>query len=123
MQYYVHQVPGRLRVKIPSLKSNAEKAEQIKGLLEEWNGVQTASVNPVTGSVVVLYDRDALDSEEILEALENHGYLDTSGVVSSQDRDSGSFSRHQEVIGKALFGWAVGKALENTGFSFLTALI
>jgi hypothetical protein len=92
-------------------------------LLDKVNGVQRSSVNPITGSVLVLYDPDAVDSEEFLEALEDHGYLDKSGGVSSQDQDSSTFSRHQEVIGKALFGWAVGKALENTGLSFLTALI
>lgn len=123
MRYYVHEVPGRLRVKIPSLRSSAEQAQKIQGLLHELSGVESASVNSVTGSVLVLYDRDAVDSEELLEALEDHGYLDKSGVVSSQDQDSSTFSRHQEVIGKALFGWAVGKALENTGLSFLTALI
>jgi copper chaperone CopZ len=123
MNYYVHQVPGRLRVKIPSLRSSPEQAEKLQMLLDKVNGVQRSSVNPITGSVLVLFDRDAVDSEEILEALEDQGYLDKSGVVSSQDQDSSTLSRHQEVIGKALFGWAVGKALENTGLSFLTALI
>lgn len=123
MKYYVHQVPGRLRIKIPSLRSSAEQAQKIQGVLEELNGVESAAANPVTGSVLVLYDRETVDSEEILEALEDRGYLDKSSILSSQDQDSGSFSRHQEVIGKALFGWAVGKALENTGLSFLTALI
>jgi copper chaperone CopZ len=123
MKYYVHQVPGRLRIKIPSLRSSAEQAQKIQGVLEELNGVESASANPVTGSVLVLYDRETVDSEEILEALEDRGYLDKSSIMSSQDQDSGSFSRHQAVIGKALFGWAVGKALENTGLSFLTALI
>jgi copper chaperone CopZ len=123
MQYYVHQVPGRLRVKTPSLRSSAEHAQAIKDLLENLTGVNSASVNPTTGSVLVLYDRETLSSEEILEALQYHGHFDRSEAVSSQDPDSDSFSKTQQVIGKALFGWAVGKALENTGLSILTALI
>lgn len=123
MNYYVHQVPGRLRVKIPSLRSSPEQAWKIQELLDELNGVERSSVNPITGSVLVLYDRDRVDSEEILEALQDHGHFDQSRVVSSLDRDSDAFSKTQEVIGKALFGWAVGKALESTGLSFLTALI
>jgi copper chaperone CopZ len=123
MDYYVHHVPGRLRVKIPDLKSSPERVDTIQEILGEVNGVGRVSVNPVTGSVLVMYESDLVDSEEILKALQDHGHFDQSRVVSSQDHDSHAFSKTGEVIGKALFGWAVGKALENTGLSFLTALI
>lgn len=108
---------------LPSLSCSAEQAQKIHGVLEELSCVESASVNPVTGSVLVLYDRQTVDSEETLEALDDRGYLDKSSIMPSQDQNSSGFSRHQEVISKALFGLAVGKALKNTGLSFLTALI
>jgi copper chaperone CopZ len=123
MNYYVHQVRGRLRIKIPSIKSSFQVGERIQDILEKVNGVGRVSVNQITGSVLVMYDSDLVDPEEILKALQRHGYLDQSGVIPPQDRDSDAFSKTQEVIGKALFGWALGKALENAGLSFLTALI
>ena len=123
MNYYLHHVPGRLRVKIPGLKTSPEQAQKIRDLLDEVNGVERASVNPVTGSVLILYHSDLVDPEEILRPLREHGHFDEARAVSSRDRDPFDFSKTRDVIGKALFGWAVGKALEDAGLYFLSALI
>jgi len=53
-----HQVPGRIRLKVPKAKDNPELVEQIKQMFTVIPGVEEVTVNPVTGSVVVNYDTD-----------------------------------------------------------------
>jgi cation transport ATPase len=53
-----HQVPGRIRLKVPKAKENPELIEQIKQMFNVIPGVEEVTVNPVTGSVVVHYDTD-----------------------------------------------------------------
>jgi hypothetical protein len=123
MNYYLHHVPGRLRVKIPGLKTSPEQVQKIRDLLDEVKGVKRASVNTITGSVLILYDTCLVESEEILMSLQEHGDLDEARAMSSHEEDPFAFSKTRGVIGKALFGWFFGKALENVGLSFLSALI
>ncbi|WP_426437645.1 HMA2 domain-containing protein [Bradyrhizobium genosp. P] len=65
-----HQVPGRIRMKIPSAKENPELLEQIKETFKVIPGVEQVTVNPATGSVVLHYDTDRHD--EFHDRLEHH---------------------------------------------------
>jgi len=54
-----HQVPGRVRLKIPAGKGNAELLKQISEVFGVIPGIEEVTVNPRTGSVVLHYDTDA----------------------------------------------------------------
>ncbi|WP_050629602.1 HMA2 domain-containing protein [Bradyrhizobium viridifuturi] len=56
-----HQVPGRIRMKVPSAKENPELLEQIKQTFSVIPGIEDVTVNPTTGSVVLHYDADRHD--------------------------------------------------------------
>jgi cation transport ATPase len=56
-----HQVPGRVRMKVPSAKDNPELLEQIKQTFSVIPGVEQVTVNPSTGSVVLHYDTERHD--------------------------------------------------------------
>ena len=62
-----HQVPGRIRMKVPSAKDNPELLEQIKQTFSVIPGIEQVTVNPTTGSVVLHYDTEKHD--------EFHGHL------------------------------------------------
>jgi Heavy metal associated domain 2 len=51
-----HQVPGRIRMKVPSAKDNPELLEQIKQTFRVIPGIEQVTVNPATGSIVLHYD-------------------------------------------------------------------
>jgi hypothetical protein len=51
-----HQVPGRIRLKLPAGKQNPELLEQIKTTFEAIPGIEEVTVNPTTGSIVLNYD-------------------------------------------------------------------
>src|SRR5580698_92926 len=65
-----HQVPGRVRMKIPAGKGNAELLKQISEVFGVIPGIEEVTVNPATGSVVLHYDTDRHD--EFHGALREH---------------------------------------------------
>lgn len=65
-----HQVPGRIRMKVPSAKENPELLEQIKQTFSVIPGIEEVIVNPATGSIVLHYDTDRHD--EFHGKLEHH---------------------------------------------------
>jgi Heavy metal associated domain 2 len=65
-----HQVPGRIRMKIPSAKGNPELLEQMKQTFGAIPGVEEVIINPDTGSLVLHYDIDRHD--EFHGRLEHH---------------------------------------------------
>ena len=66
-KFYVHDIPGRLRVKIPMLKGKTEMSDSVLGLFRNMTGVKNVSVNNVTGSVVFQYDPAVVRSNQILD--------------------------------------------------------
>ena len=56
-----HQVPGRVRLKVPSVKDSPELVDQIKQMFHAIPGIEEVTVNPTTGSVVLHYDTDRHD--------------------------------------------------------------
>lgn len=123
MAYYVHQVPGRLRVNIPFLKHQPGRCSHVIETLAGRQGIDKIKVNQVTGSVIVHYDQGDIDENGILNILEYEGLLDRSLVVNKNiDRDRKS-SRAGKAVGRAAFSYFVGRALEANGLSLLAAFI
>jgi Heavy metal associated domain 2 len=57
-----HQIPGRIRMKIPSAKGNPQQLEAYKQTLSLLPGIEQIDVNPATGSIVLKYDADRHDA-------------------------------------------------------------
>jgi hypothetical protein len=53
MSYYVHHVPGRLRVRIPEIRNNPLLADEIREILD-IPGIFELTMNEVTGSMVII---------------------------------------------------------------------
>jgi Heavy metal associated domain 2 len=56
-----HQVPGRVRMKIPAGKGNPDLLKQISDVFGVIPGIEEVVVNPTTGSVILHYDSDRHD--------------------------------------------------------------
>ena len=63
------QTPGRVRIRLPAVRGSPPAAAAIAGRLERLAGVQQASANALTGSVLVRFDPHRTDSARILGAL------------------------------------------------------
>jgi copper chaperone CopZ len=123
MSYYVHHTPGRLRVKIPLVKSNQEKAREVREILKELNGVDFISINTVTGSVTVKYDRNSVSADDILAIYKKNYLFDVSRAERAEKSLELSAANASQAVGRVLFGWAMGRMLEGSSLSILTALI
>jgi len=123
MTYYIHDVPGRLRVKIPLLKANPSKAEEIQRLVQGVGGVRSTSFNPLTGSLVVVYDPESTTSEKIVALLKERYNLHNAKALTADEFIQSAASKVGETISRAAFSWAVGQVFEASGLSFLAVLV
>jgi hypothetical protein len=57
----IHQLPGRLRIRLPEAKGDRAFFEEIKISLLPQEGVAEVDVNPTTGSILIRYDPDLQD--------------------------------------------------------------
>ncbi len=83
MSYYWHHVPGRLRLKTSSIKGNEAGAANIQAFLKPIGGILSTAVNTVTGSLVINYDPQVIDSESITHKLSRAGYFDRTKAVTN----------------------------------------
>ena len=123
MSYYFHNVPGRMRVKIPFLKGRANRIKAVEDLLSNLDGTEQIKTNPLTGSVVINYDPDLLDAQQIIQFLVDHHYFDESNAITHDEHVQSAAAKTGVKIGKMIFGWAVSKTLEANGLSMLAAII
>jgi hypothetical protein len=84
LSYYIHQTPGRIRVRTPAVKNSLEKAAHAVALLTDLTGVKTVVSNASTGSITVTYQAHLLCPSLIINALAQHGFL--IGVVGFPKR-------------------------------------
>ena len=123
MRYYMHSVPGRLRIKIPAIKGHPEKAKTVQALLRDLDGIESIRANTITGSIVVRYEPGRSLSERIPSILTENGLFDKTRTFGMEHAVYESSSKAGQALSKAFCGWAVGRALEGTSLSFLAVLI
>jgi hypothetical protein len=122
MKFYLHHVPGRLRVRIPNLRNNAEMSAQVKKLLC-INGTRQVSVRPLTGSVTVTYDPAVIGAADLLGLLKDNGLFQEDRVVTLDSQLRRATDNAARKVSRAAFGWAVGRVLEANGLSLIAAFI
>lgn len=56
----VHAIPGRVRLKVAKLKHNDAFARQVEERLNPLAAITSVETNPLTGTVLVVYDLQAV---------------------------------------------------------------
>lgn len=123
MGYYVHEVPGRMRIKIPDIKGNRALADELQCFLTDISGVESATANTVTGSVLITHDPDALSSKEIIRRLAQEDYLDIVRALSGKVESVDPISNAGKAVSKALLGIVLEQALAGSKLAVLAAFI
>ena len=65
-----HELPGRLRLKNPTIHRKEELCQAIERELMNVLGIDYFKTNPLTSTVLIQYDRKQLSREQIVEILE-----------------------------------------------------
>jgi hypothetical protein len=112
-----------VRVRIPDIKGNPGRGKRVEQLFKDVEGIDEVTLNALTGSVVVHYDTDMMGSDAVLGILRENNYFDDKKAITNEEYIQSSVSKAGKSFSKAVFGWAVGKAIEDTGFAILAALI
>jgi copper chaperone CopZ len=120
MAYYVHHVPGRLRIKTAGLKKNSSRARELKLCLEEMHGVLETDVSIITGSIVIKYDAEVVSSTAIMNNLHGQGYIRDVAHTSNQV----SYEVHpMQKVTDTFVQKLVEAALERSATALVAALI
>lgn len=123
MSYYIHNVPGRLRIKSPVIKNNRNVADELKKTLSMLYGISTVDINLTTGSLLINYNSKSVKHTDIVDILQRKGYFDASKAQTNDEYLHRAASRAGAIIGKSIFGTFAGMALERTPLAFLAILI
>lgn len=67
MNQYIHHIPGKIRIKNPVFKDNFAVLDDFSKYLEDIAGIEFITTNPITGSIVVHYDPETLNSEQLIQ--------------------------------------------------------
>lgn len=75
MDYYIHMLPGRIRIRTTALQKNDLGIHSASKLLKIIRGVISVKGNSRTGSVLVYYDSHQVSSQWILCKLAHQGFI------------------------------------------------
>jgi hypothetical protein len=123
MSYYLHNVPGRLRVKSPLLRRNNAAGDEVRKALSTIQGVATVDFNPTIGSLLINYNHKTTKHEDIIGLLERKGYFDRRKAESNEGYIQTAAEKTGRIIGKAALGIAIEKAVEGSALSLISLLI
>ena len=123
MNYYVHNVPGRLRIKSSLFKNGSVHYEVRKALVDMGHGIGTAEFNPTTGSLLIHYDQKEVRHQDILRTLENAGFYHPDKKITNDQVVHQATSKAFNVVAKAVSGAFIETALQGSGLSFLALLL
>lgn len=118
MSHYVHHVPGRLRIRCQSLRTNAQKLKQITNLLTAEDGVYDVEWKKHAGSITVHYHAEMTDQKTILALLEAQGFgLQAKPAAPTRSRKRlGPLSSKAlgETVTRTIVGAVVGTLVRHT---------
>lgn len=123
MSYYMHNVPGRLRIKTPFIKGREKSAQHVAVFLRQIRGVFSISTNTVTGSVVINYDQNRITVGDLLKILQTRGIFDPSKAVTNEQYIHNTASRAGNIVYKAFLGTIVEQTLQGSPLALLGLLI
>jgi copper chaperone CopZ len=111
-EIYVHDIPGRLRVRTGAIKNDNRAAAAVRDLIKATPGVFSVETNPITGSITVRYDARRLSSKAILETLRREGFIGETAKASGGESVRPVLTGQAvSKVGRIVLGWALDRAI------------
>lgn len=80
MTYYLHETPGRLRVRSPLFKQNPAENRRAVGVLSKLPGITNIATSSTTGSITIRYCQKTICPATIINSLSKHKFI--YGIVA-----------------------------------------
>jgi len=109
MTYYIHDIPGRLRIRSPAVKDNDLAKREIPGLLGSFSGIESIVVNTATGSFLIRYDPSRVSGRDIMAMLTEHGYFDPREATTNDEYLRNASAKAFSMVLTLLFPLMVGE--------------
>jgi copper chaperone CopZ len=113
---YVHDLPGRLRVRIPATKGNSISAEKLVNRINALEGIASVDANPVTGSILIRYDTAIINAAACLAVLNHATVWEPARPIAVQ-------SRLASKMAEAAMWYVLEKTVERCFMLILAALV
>lgn len=85
MEYYIHYVPGRIRIQTPKLHDNAGNAEEFEKFVQRVEGITAVETRTITGSAIIHFDEERINCEQIIGILEKNAYFSLADAETSDE--------------------------------------
>jgi hypothetical protein len=122
-----HLVPGRLRLKIASLKGSETRARLAETRVRDVDGVREVCANKLTGSLIVRFDPAIASVARIFDTLIQCDLIGSAPAPAVRTFPSASTSTQPalagETVADALIGKAVEAILERCALALIAAVI
>ena len=102
MDYYIHDIPGRLRIESPVLKNNEAHAQKFEVFVKSIPGVTSVEMKVDIGSAIMHYDRTRIDHTTLIGLLDKSGYFDHLKAKTLDDRIEEGVEEVANVVIKAV---------------------
>lgn len=122
MLEYVHFVPGRLCLKISELR-NERRAAEAEAYITAMPMVTSGTVNPVTGSFTIYFDRQRLSLDALWDALRKGGYISGRCPEPSQTGASGWPGPDAGQLGREVMAAVVDAVVQHSAQALVRALL
>jgi hypothetical protein len=130
---YIHDTPGRLRVRCSALRKDQTKAAALKTHLAAVAGVTAVEVSQRTGSVTTHYNPAATRAAVLMNIMEAHGLqpaLAPAAVNGNTGRRpvraktrNGHGMIAPPALAKAAAGFLIEKAIERSLMAIVAAVL
>lgn len=97
----VHALPGRMRLRMPSLRARARALAEFATSLKRLEGIQDVTVNPVLGTALVRYDAAKL-TPSLVVAAATHGFNFETAVRNHQSLVGGELRALHYAFNQAI---------------------
>lgn len=97
----VHALPGRMRLRMPSLCARARALAEFATSLKRLEGIQDVTVNPVLGTALVRYDAARL-TPSLVVAAATHGFDFETAVRNHQSLVGGELRALHYAFNQAI---------------------
>lgn len=97
----VHALPGRMRLRMPSLRARARALAEFATSLKRLEGIQDVTVNPVLGTALVRYDAARL-TPSLVVAAATHGFDFETAVRNHQSLVGGELRALHYAFNQAI---------------------